>query len=418
MNFNTNILFFIIQCFLVVSCSKEKLDVPSYEKKGNTTFACNNGIPVINIETTDGDGITDKSNWKDIKFSFQGNAFFESWEDSGYIKGRGNSTFRLAKKPFNVKFYKKKSLLGMSNSKKWVFLANYRDPTLMRNDITFRLGQLADNLEWTPHGEFVDMVFNGNYVGNYYVCEKINVNKYHVDIDEMCDADTIGVNLTGGYLLQIDKYYDEINKFKTSRLGFPIEIISPEPEMCQRLQIEYIKNYIDNIEIKLQTEDFRTLYENYIDLPSFIDYYIVQIVAGNSDFHAPHSVYMYKKRNGKLYMGPLWDFDFSTYYHEDGIMHFDTFWYKYLFKDRFFIEKLKERWNRLKPIFEADIYDYILKKRQYIFLSALENFKMFNYDTSINFHNIDDSGFIISQDRLVDVLKSRIKNIDRAINGL
>lgn len=75
---------------------------------------------------------------------------FEDFKDSIEVKGRGNGTWRFPKKPFNVKLNNKSSILGMPKHKRWSFLANYRDRTLLRNDVTFHIGYIADNLQWTP----------------------------------------------------------------------------------------------------------------------------------------------------------------------------------------------------------------------------------------------------------------------------
>ena len=153
--------------------------------------------------------------------------------------------------------------------------ANYRDRTLMRNDVTLRLGQKTDNLEWTPSGQFVEVIFNGKHQGNFYLCEHIRVDKNRVNIDEMKESHNDGEKLTGGYLLELDNYFDEDFKFRTPINNWPINLKSPSDD-CTTEQFDYIQNYYNTVEEMLHNEQFEELYHNYIDIHSFIVYYIVQ----------------------------------------------------------------------------------------------------------------------------------------------
>lgn len=411
-----NILIFIL---LLASCS-EDLTLADYNiQLEGTAVMPNNGIPVVTITTNDGQGVTDKNTWKDATISIEGYGLFDNIETTSItLKGRGNSTYRFPKKAFNIKFAEKQKLLGMKKAKKWVFLANYRDPTLLRNDLTLYIGRLADGLEWTPKGEFVDVVFNGNYVGNYYLCEKININKQHVNIDEMTASDIQGDALTGGYLLQFDSSYDEVNKFKTKKCKLPVGILSPDNEECQPEHIEYITNFLDTIETLFDAEDYSTLYAEYLDINSFVDYFLIQTFCGNNDFRSPRSVYVYKKRNGKLYAGPLWDFDFSTYYKDVTGMNQSAWWYKYLLKDPTFRALAKERWSTLSARIEAEAFNYLEKQKNYNFLSMVENFKVFPYDYSLNHNVLVDSGFLMGYNNMVKIMHDRIAFMNQYFSNL
>lgn len=411
-----HILLFLL---LLVSCS-EDITIADYNiQPEGTVVMPQNGIPIVTITTADGQGVTDKKIWKNATISIECYGLFDNLETTSItLKGRGNSTYIYPKKAFNIKFEEKQKLLGMKKAKKWVFLANYRDPTLLRNDLTLHIGQLADGLEWTPRGEFVDVVFNGNYVGNYYLCEKINVNKQHVNIDEMTAHDIQGDALTGGYLLQFDSSYDEVIKFKTKKCKLPVGILSPDNEECQPEHIEYITNFLNAIETLLDAEDYSALYAEYLDINSFVDYFLIQTFCGNNDFKSPRSVYVYKKRNGKLYAGPLWDFDFSTYYKDVTGTNQSAWWYKYLLKDPTFRALAKERWSILSARIEAEAFSYLEGQKNYNFLSMIENFRVFPYDYSLNNNILVDSGFLIGYNNMVETMHQRIAFMNQYFSNL
>ncbi|MCM1197435.1 MAG: CotH kinase family protein, partial [Clostridium sp.] len=129
------------------------------------------------------------------------------------VRGRGNSTWSYPKKSYNIKLDSRQEVLGMNRHKRWCLLANWMDRTMLRNAVAFEIAKRTKGLAWTPDGQFVDLVLNGKHCGAYYLCEHIRIDKNRVDIAEMTSADIAGENLTGGYLLELDSYYDEINKF-------------------------------------------------------------------------------------------------------------------------------------------------------------------------------------------------------------
>ncbi|MDE6125779.1 MAG: CotH kinase family protein, partial [Muribaculaceae bacterium] len=98
------------------------------------------------------------------------------------VKGRGNSTWNYPKKPYALKLDKKDAVLGMPRHKRWVLLANYIDPSKMRNALAFEVARQTESLAWTPRGTFVDLVVNGRMMGNYYLCEQIRVDPDRVDM--------------------------------------------------------------------------------------------------------------------------------------------------------------------------------------------------------------------------------------------
>lgn len=133
----------------------------------------------------------------------------------------------VVKKPCAFKLSSRRQALGMAKHKRRVLLANCFDRSLIRNAVVFELGR-ETSLEWTPRGEYVDLVLNGVLLGNYYLCEQIKVDKNRVNITEMSSSDVDGESVTGGYLLEYDVNYDEVNKFKTAVKNYPVNIKEPK----------------------------------------------------------------------------------------------------------------------------------------------------------------------------------------------
>ena len=90
------------------------------------------------------------------------------------------------------------------------------DRTLLRNHVAFQIAMSTD-MDWVPHGKFVDVVLNGKHIGNYYLCEQIKIDKNRVDINK-ADENKI---VNGGYIMELDINYDEVNKFKSAIYELP-----------------------------------------------------------------------------------------------------------------------------------------------------------------------------------------------------
>lgn len=283
--------------------------------------------------------------------------------DLEYIRGRGNSTWDQDKKPYKLKLSKKADLFGMGANKHWVLLANRLDNSMLRNKATYWLGQEL-GMPYTPKSVFVEVVMNGVYYGVYCLSEQVRVGKSRVDIDDLEDTEetkhaTDEPTITGGYLLSMEPYGDEEKKsFVTERENsFLIESPSFE-DYENEAQYNYIKNYVQKTEDAIYGENFRGKdgkgYGEWMDVDSAIDYYWIQEVSMNGDAFATTSTYLYKMRNGKLYWGPLWDFDYvawaSSEYEDEWGETYTEFvqngksWFSRLFEDEAFAKRLVGRW--------------------------------------------------------------------------
>ena len=118
----------------------------------------NSGLPIVVIDTEGRRIITSKTDWAErstmVIYNPDGSINYDSGTDYMNIRGRGNSTWSYAKKPYNIKLNVKKSILGMPKHKRWCLLANYIDRTLIRNAVAFELARMS-SMDWTPNGRFV-----------------------------------------------------------------------------------------------------------------------------------------------------------------------------------------------------------------------------------------------------------------------
>lgn len=343
------------------------------------------------------------------------------------IKGRGNSTWMWPKKPYAIKLDKKAAVLGMPKHKRWCLLANYKDRTIMRNDMVNEMAHRMSGLDWTPHGEYVDVVLNGNFVGNYYLCEQIKIDENRINIAEMTAEDLDDVAITGGYLFELDTNYDEINKFRTSKRNLPVMFKEPDEKTLQPSQMEYVKNYFNDVEAKLYADgsyDFEEI-GKLIDYDSFIDYWIIYELALNTELMNPKSCYMYKDRNGKLFAGPIWDFDWClsstyTYNYKQGLLLTNRVWYSGLFKNNQFVDAVKKRWREAKSELST-IPDYIENKYLKVRESAEINCTIWPINVSL-FYPFTNGEETMKYRESVDELKRkyqvRFSIMDEAITNM
>ena len=227
-------------------------------------------------------------------------------------KGRGNASWNFPKKPMRLKFPKKQTVLpdAPAKCKKWTLINNYGDKSLMRNKIAFHMSR-GIGLSYTPYCQFVDLIFNGEYQGCYQLCDQVEVNPGRVEITEMTPDDIEGEALTGGYFIEIDAYANQEASWFESLRGIPVTIKSPDDDEITPEQSAYIKDYFNKFETAVFTYWFTsetTGYRKYLNLDSFLQYFIVGELDGNTDYF--WSIYMSKERGEeKFVVGPVWDVD-------------------------------------------------------------------------------------------------------------
>jgi len=342
------------------------------------------GLPVVYVNTENGQGIWSKEEFVGATLYIKGNNQYEGLQEvSCSIRGRGNTTWSWPKKPYLLKLDEKQHIFGMHKHKRWVLLANFMDRTLMRNIVSMKVASMT-SLAWTPGCVPVELVLNGEHKGNYLLIEQVRVDNHRVNITEMTPQDNSGTAVTGGYLLELDFHYD--NKVQWKDHDIPFAVKYPDPDELTSAQKTYIKNYIAEVSNAIYGSSFTDPnkgYAKYLDVDSFIDYWIVFEVMGNHELGNPGSVYFHKDRGGKLVAGPCWDFDwgvlsYNTSPHaKTGLVNGNAIWYRRLFQDPAFKARVKARFEELLPQLRT-IPAYIDETEALLQRSAELNFAMWN----------------------------------------
>ncbi len=371
------------------------------ERKQPETYT-QTGLPVVYVDTEARAPIVSKEEYVAASMYILGEGGQEDLQPvTCSVRGRGNTTWSWPKKPYLVKLDEKTSVLDMPKHKRWILLANFMDRTLMRNLVSMKLSSMT-SLAWTPRCRPVELVLNGRHVGSYLLIEQVRVDKNRVNITEMKAEDNSGDAVTGGYLLELDFHYDNEVQWVDAHggsfqwgqeSGIPFGVKYPDPEDLTSAQLDYIKGYIAKAASTLYGEQFTDPsegYAAYLDVDSFIDYWLVYELMCNHELGNPGSVHMHKDRGGKLVAGPCWDFDwgilsFYTSAGETQLVNRNAIWYGRLFQDPVFAEKVKARFNELLPQLQT-IPDYMDQCEALLTESAKLNFKMWNpaEDRSMN----------------------------------
>lgn len=376
-------------------------------------------LPVLYINTPNAATIPNKyQDWLgDCTMRLYNSDGSIDYDGTTNIRGRGNSTWNFAKKPYALKLDSKASILGMPKHKRWVLLANYLDRTLLRNHTAFYISTLTD-LAWTPRGEYVELVLNGEHKGNYYLCEQIKIDGNRVNIHEMESTDTIGEALTGGYLLELDKNYDEVNKFRSEIRQLPYMFKEPDEDALAGQQFEYLQSYINSLENELFNRFEAREWASYIDFTTFIDWWLVHELTNNEEPEHPKSTYMYKDINDVLRAGPVWDFDWGTFTPDRSAEYScmeGPLYYEQLFRDAEFKALLKERWALLKPKFET-VPAFINTESAKIETSNKINIAMWPISERVN--GDETMTYTEAVARMIEAYNLKLQWLDDTINSL
>jgi hypothetical protein len=363
--------------------------------------AISSNLPLVYIYTN-GQEIQDNSRiMADMGIIFNGqgvlnnsNDAFDNYSGKISVEIRGSSSTQFEKKNYRLSTVNYAGidtnvvLLDMPKENDWILYAPFSDKTLMRNLITFEIaGQLG---HYQCRGRFVELYVNDDYRGVYVLLEKIKRDSNRINISKLLDTDIAGDELTGGYIIKIDRLdnpdtdgwfspYD----FNTYP-GVGMVYVYPKPENILTVQKNYIRSYITEFEDVINSDDFadpQQGYVKYIDVNSFIDLLIMNELNHNVDAYRI-STFFYKDRNskgGKLFAGPLWDcdltfgnadycqawsnegwgYDFAQICPSDG--WFPPVWWNKFVSDTSFVNTLKCHWEyfRKGPLSVESIYNRI-----------------------------------------------------------
>ena len=368
-----------------------------------------------------------------------------------YIRLRGNSTSRQPKKPYKIKLKKPKdgqepvNMLGLGTSRHWALVANVMDPVQIRNRITYRLGEEL-GFEYNPKCVPVDVIMKSNtdsshdvYLGTYYLSENIRVDEDRLNITEPGESETSPDKITGDYLIQGGQQTanDSPDRFKTDRgviLANDTPSYDPGDDGYDNdTQKEYIRNHIQHVEDAVFGEDFKgedgVRYNELMDMKTAADYWLVQTVTNNPDAYGTGSMYFYKVSDtfdadgnktatGKIYWGPLWDFDIAYGEQDIETEGFDFYnpWITAMLYDKDkngFLETVKKEWPAVRESLLAMTEDggIIDQYRDELRVSRSQDFDLWKDEIPYFYRKTDDS-YDNDQDydQKIENLKEWIKN--------
>ncbi len=298
------------------------------------------------------------------------------------VEIRGSSSQMFPKKQYAIEL--KSSIfqdtsavvLGMPAEEDWILQGPYTDKSLMRNVLIYKLGN--DLGHYAPRTVHCEFYLNGQYQGVYFMTEKIKQDKGRVNVSDLNPDENTGDDLTGGYIVKIDKFdgasiglgwdspYPAVAPGATGVIHFQYHY--PAEDEITPQQGNYITQYVTSWEAALQAPYFRDPargYRKYIDVESFIDFAICNEITKNVDGYRL-STYLHKdkdSKDGKLYMGPIWDFNlgFGNADYCEGALtsgwawDFNNicgpaipFWWKRLLQDPEYVAQFKDRWTDLR----------------------------------------------------------------------
>lgn len=339
-------------------------------------------LPIVSINTgnlyiTDSDilvnmGIIDngpgqRNDTSDIKNNYNGKTM---------IRIRGNTSKNFEKKSFALETTDMSgvelnvSLLGMPPESDWVLTASYADKSLMRNSITYDLFRQMG--QYAPRTKDVELIINNEYRGIYALAEKPKRGDDRINVSKLTPDENSYPEITGGYILKIDRpdedgWYSLFGGNAQNNSSFYYQYVYPKDIAITVPQKNYINNFMDSLETALNSPSFAdpTIgYQKYIDVESFIDYFIINELSKNVDAYRL-STYLYKDNisfGGKLHIGPVWDYDIAWHncnygnsknpigweYQLADTVHPSPAWWIRLLEDSNFSNKLYCRWNALR----------------------------------------------------------------------
>ena len=262
----------------------------------------NRGIPVIDISLNGVDFETINSGSKDEKYDGNKLVLYEKGKAKRYdnveVKGRGNATWGWDKKPYQIEFDQSENMLGMGKGRKWYLLANYKDDTNLRTEIGFMLEEMLD-MEYRMRGRFVELYFDGNYNGLYYLTTPVEISKNSVNL-----KDSLGV------LMELDNVYGNNEDHYETKNGdiFTIKDVVNNDKKDEAAT-SFLNSY-NELEKAIEEKNYKKIME-LADVESFAKYYLLSEFTVNPDAYWT-SFYFYKDGiKDKIHMGPGWDFDMA-----------------------------------------------------------------------------------------------------------
>ena len=390
-------------------------------------------LPTIYVNTPDGVEITSNEEWLDnaaisVVGARDSNWNFDNAKTS--IRGKGKAAWDRPKKSYTLRLHEKREIMDMPEEKRWVLLANYRDKSFMRNAAAFYLSETF-KMSWTPHGEFVDLVLNGEYKGLYWLGETVKVDKNRVNLyepfDIFCDEDK-------SYLLETEENPEDPLSFKSEirKTAYTVKnevwMVDNDGNItsCGKGRLERLNAKINVLE-KLLYPDFdegmetdkcsapNEGYTSMIDTDSWIKFWFVNEIMDNKKLETPESCFFTFDKQNVFKAGPVWDFETASVYQQSSCRLQNTLYYDALFKSPAFITRTKELWDTYYS--RTDIETFIESTRSAINTAA--QYDMMLWGTQSNDPSgIDRKDFNAYTDFLKETLNKKISVVNTYIGNL
>ena len=373
--FKARKLFILTAAFgLITACHPLEVEPENHEE--TDTVSAVYEVFNMNIKVENNASIVSKDTYLNCTISVDGKGILDDYQGTARIRGRGNSSWLwYDKKPYRIKLDEKSKILGLKSNRDWVLLANYRDPTDLMYTFSFEAASLLE-LSYVNHTRYVEVTLNGDYIGLYQMTEQIEQGGNRVDIDEV-----------NGILLSLDAddgpYYspDASDNFWSTVFDLPVCVKYPEEPTTD--QLSAIRDDFTKLEKAINSYNYDSV-AALMNIPSFIDYMILQELIYNVEVEAPRSIFIYKDAGGKYVMGPAWDFDagfdfdWNTMYtgHNyfnaqelvlgtDPVNHTNGYgvsnFFTQLFRNTQFVSEYKARWNEVKDYIFKDSWDVAME---------------------------------------------------------
>jgi hypothetical protein len=298
------------------------------------------------------------------------------------------------------------SLFDWPSDNDWILYAPYTDKAMIRNVLTYDLGRQMG--QYAPRTKLCEVILNGSYIGVYVLMERIKINPGRVDVDPLNYTDTLDNQLTGGYIIKLDKttgggvfaWTSPYTAQAPSTGPIFYQLHDPQISELHPLQLSYIYNYVTNWETVLKSANFanpQTGFRAFSDELSFIDFMLINELSKNVDGYRI-STFLHKKRfseGGKIHAGPLWDFNlgwgnanycqggqtsgweinFNSVCQGNGSL-MNPFWLNRMLQDTVFANNVNCRWTDLRTsiLSDAQLMNYIDSLGSILAEPAVRNF--------------------------------------------
>ncbi len=350
-------------------------------------------LPVMYIETQNHASITSKEDYiNGIVYINALNTGYDNFASpsaplSIQIKGRGNWTWNgFDKKPYKIKFADKYALLGMPANKHWCLMAHADDYLgYLKNPVGFKLSESL-GLLWTPHQVPVEVFLNGKYWGLYFLTEQIRIGKNRLPIKELEDNCSNPDSITGGWLVEIDNYFEDGNITLWAGGQQEVWFTPKSPEVLSKAERNYVTSQLNNLSDKLYGSSESEL-QAILDFDEAAKFYVIQEIMDDCEsYHG--SCYLYKDRDKageaqkKWCFGPVWDFGNSYDSHQERFIYIEPQWEQYLIGQLAtwptFQKKVKEYWYIFYHDYQDRVRDYINQFASQVSAAAVLDAKRWN----------------------------------------